>query len=62
MEVGLGVPVLLRETEVNDVDLVAPLANTHEEVVWLDVAVNEVTRVDVLDAGDLTYVVSTRCK
>lgn len=52
VEVGLGVPVLLGETEVDHVDLVAPLANTHEEVVGLDVAVDEALGVDVLDAAD----------
>ena len=49
---GLGVPVLLGETEVDHVDLVAPLADTHEEVVGLDVAVDEALGVDVLDAAD----------
>ena len=52
VEVGLGVPVLLGETEVDHVDLVAPLADTHEEVVGLDVAVDEALGVDVLDAAD----------
>ena len=52
VEVGLGVPVLLGETKVDHVDLVAPLANTHEEVVGLDVAVDEALGVDVLDAAD----------
>ena len=53
VEVGLGVAVLLRETKVNDIDLVATLADAHEEVVGLDIAMDEVTRVDVLNAGDL---------
>jgi len=52
VEVGLGVPVLLGETEVDHVDLVAPLADAHEEVVGLDVTVNEALGVDVLDAAD----------
>ena len=52
VEVGLGVPVLLGETEVDHVDLVAPLADTHEEVVGLDVAVDEALGVNVLDAAD----------
>ena len=52
VEVGLGVPVLLGETEVNHVDLVAPLADAHEEVVGLDVTVDEALGVDVLDAAD----------
>ena len=48
----LGVPVLLGETEVDHVDLVAPLADAHEEVVGLDVTVDEALGVDVLDAAD----------
>ena len=52
VEVGLGVPVLLGQTEVDNVDLVAPLANAHEEVVRLDITVDEALGVDVLDAGD----------
>lgn len=52
MEVRLGVSVLLGQTEIDDVDLVASLSNTHEEVVWFDVSVDEVSRVNVLDSGD----------
>jgi hypothetical protein len=52
VEVGLGVAVLLRKTKVNNVDLVAALADAHEEVVGLDVTVDERLGVDVLDAGD----------
>jgi hypothetical protein len=52
VEVGLRVPVLLGETEVDNVDLVTPLTDTHEEVVGLDVTVNEALGVDVLDAAD----------
>jgi hypothetical protein len=44
------VPVLLRETKINDVDLVTTLANTNQEVIRFDVTVNEVVRVDVFDA------------
>lgn len=53
VEMGLGVAVLLRKAKIDDIDLVSALANTHKEVVGLDIAVNEVARVDVLDAGDL---------
>ena len=49
---SLGVTVLLSQTKVNDVDLVAALANAHEEVVGLNITVNERLGVDVLDAGD----------
>lgn len=52
VEVRLGVTVLLGETKVDNIDLVATLADTHEEVVGLDVTVDEGLGVDVLDAGD----------
>ena len=44
---------LLCESEVDGVDQVALLAEPHEEVVRLDVAVDEVLAVDELDAADL---------
>lgn len=52
VEVSLGVTVLLGQTKVNNVDLVSTLADAHEEVVGLDIAVDEGLGVDVLDAGD----------
>lgn len=52
VEVRLGIAVLLGQTEVNDVDLVAALANAHQEVVWLDITVDEGLGVNVLDARD----------
>lgn len=52
---GLRVPEFLRETEIDDVDLITTLANTHEKVVGLDVSVNEVAGVDILDSGDLQH-------
>ena len=60
MEVRLGVAVLLGETEVDDVDLVAALANTHQEVVGFDITVDEVTGVDVLNTGNLRITVNSR--
>lgn len=52
VEVRLGVAVLLGQTKVNDIDLVATLADAHQEVVRLDVTVDERFGVDVLDARD----------
>lgn len=52
MEVGFWVTVFLGETEINHVDLIASLADTHEEIVWLDISVDERLGVDVLDSGD----------
>ena len=53
VEMGLWVTVLLGETKVDDVDLIATLSNTHEEIVGFDVTMNEVAGVDVFDARDL---------
>jgi hypothetical protein len=50
--VGLGITVLLGETEIDNVDLVATLADAHEEIIRLDITVDEGLGVDVLDAGD----------
>jgi hypothetical protein len=52
VEVSLWVTVLLGQTEINDIDLVATLANTHQEVVRLDITVDEGLGVDVLNARD----------
>ncbi len=52
VEVSLRITVLLGQTEINNVDLVASLANAHQEVVRLDIAVDEGLGMDVLDAGD----------
>ena len=51
--VGARVAVLLRQPKVDHVDEVSLLAEPHQEVVRLHVAVDEVLRVDVLDAADL---------
>jgi len=40
---------LLREAEIDDIDLVAMLADPHEEVNRLDIHVDEVSGVNVLD-------------
>ena len=50
---GFRVPERLRETEIDDVDLITTFSDSHEEVVGLDVPANEVSRMDVLDTGDL---------
>lgn len=52
VEVSLRVAVLLGETKVDHIDLVSTLANSHEEVVGLDITVDEGLGMDVLDAGD----------
>lgn len=52
VEVSLRVTVFLSQPKVNNIDLTATLADTYGEVVWLDIAVDEGFRVNVLDAGD----------
>jgi hypothetical protein len=53
VQVCLRVSVLLGQSKVNNVDLVASLSNAHQEIVWLDVSVDEVSRVNVLDSRNL---------
>ena len=50
VKIGFRVP---GKTEIDDIDLITTFADSHEEVVGLDVPVNEVLRMDVLDTGDL---------
>ena len=52
VEVGLRITILLGQAKINHIDLVAALANAHEEVVRLDITVDEGLGVDVLNAGD----------
>jgi len=50
----LGIAILLSHTEVDDVDNVGDFStrSADEEVVWLDVAVDEILFVNSLDARD----------
>jgi len=52
VQVGLRVAVFLGETKIDHVHLVTAFADTHQEVVGLDVSVDEVPRMNVLDSGD----------
>ncbi len=47
------IPVFLGQTKVNDINLVATFAQTHQKVVRFDVSVDKVFGVDILDSGDL---------
>jgi hypothetical protein len=49
MEMHLWVPELLHETEINDVDLIAMFANSHEEIVRFDMSMDKVARVNIFD-------------
>jgi hypothetical protein len=52
MQVSLGVSVLLGQTEINDIDLIASFPNAHEEIVGFDISVDKVSRVNVFDSRD----------
>ncbi len=56
MKASLWVRELLGQSEVDDIDLVATFADAHREIVGLDVMMNEVARVDVFHARDLSGV------
>jgi hypothetical protein len=53
VQVGLGITVLLGETEIDNVDLVPTLSDAHQEIIGLDITVDEVAGVDVLHTRDL---------
>ena len=58
VEVRLGVTELLGKTKVDHIDLVTILSNAHQEVIWLDVMMYEVARVDILNLRNLSQRVS----
>lgn len=53
VQMSFGVSILLGQTKINDIDLVASFADAHEEVVRLDISVDKVSRVNVLDSRNL---------
>lgn len=52
VEVSLRVTVFLCQSKVDDIDLVSTLANSHQEVVRLDITMDERLGMDVLDTGN----------
>lgn len=50
VKVSLWIAILFGKTKVDDIDLIATLADAHEKVVRLDIAMNEALSVNVLDA------------
>lgn len=48
-----GISILLGKTKIDDIDLIASLPNSHQEVVWLDVSMNKVSGVYIFDTRDL---------
>ena len=49
VEMRLRISVLLSKTEIDDVNLVPALADTHQEVIGLDITVNEVFTVYIFN-------------
>ena len=56
MFTGLWVAEALGETKVNYVDVVLLFANSDQEVVWFDISVQEMTRMDKFNALKLKRV------
>ncbi len=52
VKVRLRVSVLLSETEIDDIDLVATFPDPHQEIIRFDVTMDEGLGVNVFDAGD----------
>lgn len=52
MEMSLGISVFLSQTKINDIDLIAPLANAHEEIIRFDITMDKRFGVNILDSGD----------
>jgi hypothetical protein len=50
---SLWVANFICETKIDDIDLVTVLPNAHQEVMRLDIAVDEIMRVNVLNSRDL---------
>lgn len=48
----LWVTVFLCQSEIDDIDLVTTLTNTHQEVIRLDITMDERLGVNILNAGD----------
>jgi len=53
VKVGVGVTKFLREAEIDDINYVFVLADAHQEVVWFDIAMDEISTVDILDTSNL---------
>jgi hypothetical protein len=52
VKMGLRV-TKLRETEIDDINLIATLADSHEEVVGFDTSMDEVSGMNVVNMRDL---------
>ena len=52
VEMGLWVTILLGQTEVDDIDLIASLTDAHEKVVWFDITMDKGLCVYVFDTRD----------
>lgn len=53
MEMCLWITVLLSQTEINNVNLISTLSNSHQEVIGFNITMNERFGMDVFNSGDL---------
>jgi len=53
VEVGFWITIFLCKTKINNIDLVASFADTHQEIVWFDITMYKRFCMDVFDSGDL---------
>jgi hypothetical protein len=61
VQVDLQITELLCKNKIDDVDVVATLSNSHQEVVGLDIAMVEVTGKDGFNPRDLCIYISQQC-
>jgi hypothetical protein len=60
---SLRIAEFLCETKINDIELVVTaLPNDHKEIIRLDIAVDEITRVNVLNTRDLIETMRKRTR
>ena len=56
-----GIAIFLGQAKIDDIHQVTLLAQTHQEVVWLHISVDEVLGVDVFNAADLQAGAEHKC-
>ncbi len=55
VEMSPRISVLFSESKVNHIDLISAAPKTHEKVVWLDVSVEKVFRMNEFYPGNLSW-------
>ena len=52
--IGSGITIAFSKAEVDNVYEITPDTETHQKVFWLNISMNERTRVNIFDARNLT--------